>query len=178
MNTTLFYAVVLALTNIVLALVGFFLGFQTEHLDQGRWFGLLGFIPPIVVLWLGVRALREEAADKSLSYGKGVLAGFLISLYSALIGLVYTFIHFRFINPNYADYVIDAARQKWVEAGLDDAKMAAAEKVMHVVMSAPVMALIGFVTALFYGVVIALILAAILKRAPATATPSTVATPT
>ncbi len=174
MNTTLFYAVVLALTNIVLALAGFFLGFQTEHLDQGRWFGFLGFIPPIVVLWLGMRALREEAADKSLSYGKGVLTGFLISLYSALIGLVYTFIHFKFINPNYADYVIDAARQKWVQAGLDDAKMAAAEKVMHFVMSAPVMSMIGFIFALLYGVVVALILAAILKRPPATATPPAV----
>ena len=88
MNTTLFYGVVLALANIVLSLISFFLGFQTEKLAQGQWFGLLNFVAAVVVFWLGIRAVREEAADKSLTYGKGVLTGFLIALYSGLIGMV------------------------------------------------------------------------------------------
>lgn len=174
MNTPMFYGVALALANIVLSLVGFFLGFQTERLAQGQWFGLLSLVAAIVVLWLGLRAVREEAADKSLSYGKGVLTGFLISLYSGLIGIVYTFIHFRFINPSFVDYQIDATRQKWIQAGLDDAKMAAAEKFMRFFMSPPVISIVGFFMALVFGVIIALVLAAFLKRAPAATPPPAV----
>lgn len=172
MNTTLFYGVVLALTNIVLSLISFFLGFQTEKINQGQWFGLLNLVAAIVVLWLGLRAVREDATDKSLSYGKGVLTGFLISLYSGAIGMVYTFVHLHFINPNYVDYLIDASRQKWIEAGLDDAKMAAAEKFMRFIMSPPIMSVSGFIMALFSGVIIALILAAILKRPAAVPAPA------
>jgi len=170
MSTTLFYGFVLALANIVLTLAGFFLGYQTDKLAEGRWFGLFALVAGLaalaVVLWLGIRAVREEAQDKSLAYGKGVLTGFLISLYSGLIGVVYTIVHFTFINPNFADYQIDAMRQKWTQAGLDDAKMQAAEKFMRLFMSAPVMAIIGFMFALGTGTVMALIVAAFLKRTP------------
>lgn len=170
MNTPLFYGVVLAVTNIVLTLAAFFLGFQTDKLAQGQWFGLLSIAAGIIVLWVGIRAVREEAADKSLSYGKGVLTGFLISLYSGLIGMVYTFIHFQFINPSFIDYQIDLARQKWSQIGLDEAKMAAAEKVVRFVFSPPVLAGVTLIWALVFGAIIALILAAILKR-PAPAAP-------
>jgi len=167
MNTTLFYGVVLAFVNIVLALVEFFQCFQTDRLAQGRWLWILNVAAAVVVFWLAMRAVREEAADKSLSFGKGVLTGFLVSLYSGLIGVVYSFIHLEFINPNYLDYIIDAARQKWVEAGLDDAKMAAAEKFMRFFMSPPIMSISGLIMGLISGVIIALIMAAMLKRPPA-----------
>ena len=176
MNTTLFYGVVLALANIVLSLISFFLGFQTEKLAQGQWFGLLNFVAAVVVFWLGIRAVREEAADKSLTYGKGVLTGFLIALYSGLIGMVYTFIHFQFINPNFADYMIDFARQKWVAKGMGDAQMAAAEKVLRFVYAPVPVSLVTLVIALFSGLIVALILAAFLKRASAGTPPPVAST--
>ena len=114
MNTTFFYGLMLAVSNIVLTLVFFFLGYQTDKMSQGRWIvSLLPLVVTIVVLWLGIKAAREEAKDKSLSYGKGVGTGVLIALYAGLIGAVYTFIHFMYINPNFADYAIDMTRQQW-----------------------------------------------------------------
>lgn len=168
MNTTFFYGLILAVSNIVLTLVFFFLGYQTDKIAQGRWISfLLPLAVTVIVLWLGIKAAREEAKDKSLSYGKGVSTGFLISLYSSLIGTVYGFIHFKFINPNFVDYSIDAAREKWVQAGLSDAQMEAAEKGMRMFMSPVVLTITGFLISLVIGLVIALILSAFLKRQPA-----------
>ena len=86
MNTTFFHALILAVCNIVLTLIGFFLGFQTDKMAEGRWFGLLSLAVGIAVTWLGVKAVREESADKSLSFGKGVKTGFLINLYAGGLG--------------------------------------------------------------------------------------------
>jgi uncharacterized membrane protein YeaQ/YmgE (transglycosylase-associated protein family) len=151
MNTTLFYGLILAASNIVLTLVFFFLGFQTDKIAEGRWFGLLPFALVIVVTWLGIKAVREEAKDKALSYGKGVGSGVLINLYAGVIGSIYSFIHFTYINPNFCDYMMNMTRQKWAEAGMSDAQMDA---------------ILGLIMTVFFGLVVALVVSAFLKRAP------------
>jgi predicted DNA repair protein MutK len=166
MNTTFFYALVLAASNIVLTLVGFFLGYQTDKMAEGRWFAWLSLVVGIVVTWLGVRAVREDSADKSLAYGKGVVAGFMINLYAGIVGSIYGFIHFTFINPNFVDYAIDQAKQKAVNAS--DAQLATMEKGMRFMMSPVVLSIWGFVMALVFGILVALVVSAFLKRTPQT----------
>ncbi len=168
MNTALFYGIVLALANIVLSLAAFFLGFQTDRIAEAYWFNILGLVVFVAVLWFGIRAAREEAQDGSLSYGRGVMTGFLISLYSSLIGAVYTFIHFTFINPNFVEYQLDATRQKWIAAGLGDAQIAAAEKFARFFLSPVMMSVVALVLPVLFGVILALILSAFLKRGPKT----------
>jgi hypothetical protein len=121
----------------------------------------------IVVTWLGLKAVREEAKDKSLSYGKGVGTGVLISLYAGLIGAIYAFVHFTFINPNFADYAIDMARQQWVAAGMGDSQMEAAEKFTRFLYKPAVMAIMSAIFSPFFGLIISLILSIFLKRKPA-----------
>jgi hypothetical protein len=167
MNTALFYGIVLALTNVVLSLVSYFLGFQTERIAMEQWFSLLGFAAIIVVQWLGIHAVREESKDKSLPYGRGVLTGFLISLYAGLVGMVYTFFHVTYVNPAYADYRIDASRQQWIKAGFNEAKMAAAEKFTRFILSPVPLSIASLIVNVLLGVVVALILAAFLQHGPA-----------
>ena len=166
MNTKMFFGLILALANIGLALLGFFLGFQTDKIAQGQWFGLLSLIALAAVLWFGIRAVRAEAKDGALTYGKGVGSGFLISLYGGLIGSLYSFVHFTFINPNFVDYQLDLTREKWTQAGLGEAQIATAEKFTRFFLSPVMMSITGLVMTLLLGTVIALILAAFLKRAP------------
>jgi len=166
MNTTLFYGLILAASNIVLTLVFFFLGFQTDKIAEGRWFGLLPFALVIVVTWLGIKAVREEAKDKALSYGKGVGTGVLINLYAGVIGSIYGFIHFTYINPDFRDYMMNMTRQKWAEAGISDTQMDAMEKGMRFMMSPIMSSIWGLIMTVLFGLVVALVVAAFLKRAP------------
>jgi len=177
MNTALFYGIVLALANIVLSLVSYFLGFQTDKIALEPWLALIQIPLCVAVLWIGIRAAREEAKDKSITYGRGVKTGFLISLYSALMTIVYTVIHMTYINPAYADYKVDAMRQKWMAAGLHDAQMAAAEKVMRFMLSPVPLAIYILIVGVVFGVVVSLILAAFLKRKPAAGGPAILTPP-
>jgi len=164
MNNALFYGIVLALANIVLTLLSYFLGFQTDKIAMEPWISIIQLAAVITVLWLGIRAAREESKDKSLTYGRGVLTGFLISLYSTLISVAYTIIHLTYVNPAYVDYKMDAIRQKWIQAGMSDAQMATLEKYTRFMFTPVPMAIYLLITFVIIGVVISLILAAFLKR--------------
>jgi len=156
---------VLSVSNIVLTLIFFFLGFQGEKMAQGTWIaGLLPLVVMIVVTWLGMKAVREEAKDKSLSYGRGVGTGVLISLYASLILAIYTFVHFTFINPNFADYAIDMLRQKWVAAGMGDSQMEQAEKFTRFFYKPAPMAIMTVPYLTLVGTIISLILSIFLRR--------------
>jgi predicted DNA repair protein MutK len=166
MSTTLLYALIMAVGQIVLTLVGYFLGYQTDKINQGSWFAFVPLVYAIVVYWLAIKAVREEDAGKYLTFGKGVGTGVMIAVYSGLLGTIYAYIHFNFVNPSFADYLIEASRVKWVAANMSDAQMEAAEKFMRLLFKPVIQAVFGFILTVVTGLIISLIMAAILKRNP------------
>ncbi len=166
MNIPLLYALIMAIGQIALTLVSFFLGYQTEQINQGTWFGFIPLIYGIAVYWFSLKAVREENAGQYLTYGQGVGAGILVALYSGLLGSLYTYSHFTWVNPNFTDYLIEASRVKWAAANLSEAQMEGAEKGVRMFTRPALQAGFGFVATLVIGLIIALILAAFLKRNP------------
>jgi Protein of unknown function (DUF4199) len=176
MSTKFTYALVLTVIGALFSLLLYFTGFQTEKLAVGQHLTWLMVIAHAAVLWFGIKAVREESPDKSLSYGQGVGAGTLISLYSGLMSAVYTFIHFKFINPNFFDYQMELVRQKWVQAGMSDTQMEQAESITRKFMGPGVSTCFALVATVIFGLILSLIIAAILKRPkPANAVPLPVA---
>lgn len=166
MGTKFTYALMISLAGAVLHLLLYFTGFQTEKLAAGQHFGWLGIIIMIVLLVLGIRAVREEAPDRSLSYGKGVGTGVVISLISGVLSGIYTFIHFRFINTEFADYQMEIVRAQWEAAGMGAAQIEQVEGVTRAMMSPVAQATMTPISAVITGLIISLIASAILKRAP------------
>ena len=166
MSTTLLYALIMAIGQIVLTLVGYFLGYQTDKINQGTWFGFVPLIYAIVVYVLGIKAVREEDAGKYLTYGKGVSTGTMIALYSGLIGSIYAYIHFTYVNPEFTDYLVEASRVKWAAAGMSDDRMEGAEKGIRMFTKPAIQAVVGLCITMVLGVIIALIASIFLKRNP------------
>ena len=166
MSTTLLYALILSIGQILLTLVGYFLGYQTDKINQGSWYGFVPLVCSIVVLCLGIKAVREESEGKYLTYGKGVGAGFMISLYAAVIGSIYAYVHFSFVNPNFSDYLIEASRVKWAAAGMSDTQMENAEKGIRWFTKPAIQVCVGFILTIIFGVIISLIASIFLKRNP------------
>lgn len=166
MSTKFFYALVLTLATIVLQLLLFFSGFQTEKLATGQYLQWLGLVIMAVVLWLGIKAVRDEKPDRTMTYGQRVGTGVLISLYSGLMGAVYTLIHFTFINTGFADYTIALTREKWAAKGLTQAQMEGAEAITRKMLQPGVQAILGVLFAVLIGLVLSLIIAALVKHKP------------
>jgi len=151
----------------VFNLLMYFLGFQTDKMATGQYLNWLGLIISIVILWLGIKAVREETPDKSLTYGQGVGAGTLISLYSGLMSAVYSYIHFKFINPAFFDYQAEMLRAQWAAKGMSDAQIEQAEAMTRKFSGPIASAIFTPIIVVIIGVLISLVLAAILKRAAA-----------
>ena len=166
MSTKFIYALILTVCGAIFNLLMYFTGLQTEKLATGQYFQWLGLVMMFVVLWLGIKAVRDETPEKGMSYGRGVGTGTLISLYSGLMSSVYSYIHFKFINTEFADYQIAMLRSKWETAGMKDAQMEQAEKFTRMMMGPAFQAVLTPIFAVIIGVICALIIAAILKRNP------------
>jgi hypothetical protein len=173
MNTKFFYAVILTICTIVLQLLLFFTGFQTEKLATGQYLAYVGFAIMAVVLWFGIQAVRDERPDRTLTFGQAVGAGVLISLFAGLMNGVYTFIHLKFINTGFADYMMGTIRAKWAAAGMTEAQMETAEGFTRTMIGPSVQAVMTPVVTVLVGLVLSLIIAALIKRkAPAAAVPA------
>jgi ABC-type transport system involved in multi-copper enzyme maturation permease subunit len=164
MSTKFIYALILTICGALLNLLLFFTGFQTEKLATGQYFQWLGFVMMFAILWLGIKAVRDEAPEKGMSYGRGVGTGTLISLYSGLMSSIYSFIHFKFVNPQFADYQLALIRPKWEAAGMPEAQMDQAEKVTRAMMGPVAQAIMTPIMVVLFGLILSLIIAAILKR--------------
>lgn len=164
MSTKFIYALTLTICGALLNLLLYFTGFQTEKLATGQYFQWLGFVMMFAILWLGIKAVRDEAPEKGMSYGRGVGTGTLISLYSGLMSSVYSFIHFKFVNPEFADYQLALIRPKWEAAGMGEAQMDQAEKMTRAMMGPVAQAIMTPIFVVIFGLILSLIIAAILKR--------------
>jgi len=175
MKTKFIYGAFLALAGIVLQLVGYFLGTEEAVRTAGSmilgpvlWF--LSVVAFCLILWLGVRAVRDEKPDQSMTYGQGVGAGVVIALIASVIAAIYAVIHFAIINPAFIQRMIDMmpeVRQQWEQSGkMSEDMMDTMEKFMRMIFS-PAGAAVGvFIKEMIGGVIVSLIAAAIVKRNP------------
>jgi hypothetical protein len=172
MGTKFTYALILTIVGAVFRLLMYFTGFETEKLAIGQYFNWAMLPVIFAIYWMALKAVREENPHQALTYGQGVGAGFLISLMSSVMSAIYTFIHLKFINTNFADYQIEVLRQRWVEAGLGDAQMEQAENMTRMMMGPGISAGFALIMGCVFGLIISLIVAAFVKRpAPAGAEP-------
>jgi hypothetical protein len=170
MSTKFLYALILTICSALLNLLMYFTGLQTEKLAIGQYVNWLGMVLMFVILWLGIKAVRDEAPEKGMGYGRGVGTGTLISLYSSLMSAVYNFIHFKFVNTQFADYQIAMARPKWEAMGMNEASMDQAEKMTRMFTGPTAMAIMTPIMGVLFGLICSLIIAAFVKR-PAAGTP-------
>lgn len=172
MGTKFTYALILTIAGAGLNLLLYFTGYQTEKLATGQHIQWLGFVIMAVVLFLGIKAVREESPGQYMSYGKGVGTGVLISLISGLMSAVYSFIHFKFINTEFADYQMEIVRAKWEQAGMSADQMEKAEGMARAMMGPVASAIMTPIIVLFFGLIFSLVIAAILKRPAPSETPA------
>lgn len=164
MGTKFTYAVILTIVGAAFRLLFYFTGYETEKLAAGQNLQYIGLVGFIVVLVLGIRAVREEDPGKFMSYGRGVGSGVLISLFSGLMSAVYNVIHIKFINTQFADYQIDMLRTKWEQAGMGAKQIEQAEPMARMMMGPVPHAIATVVISVVMGTLVALIASIFLKR--------------
>jgi hypothetical protein len=167
MKTYVTYGFFLALAGLLCNLVLYFLGYHSDaaKMESSKWAAsIVSLVIAVAIIILGTKARRESIPpSEGFSYGRALGAGVMIVLFGSLFGIVTNILYFKFINPGMMDVIMQANLDKMEAQGMSGAKLEQAEKGMRMMMPIMIPAF-GFLASMFFGTVVSLITAAVLKR--------------
>jgi len=110
-KNALTYGLILGGISIVYSLILWVFG-----LTLNKPLSYVSMIFSLGVMFYGTKVYRDKYLGGFMSYGKAYTSNFLIGLYASIIGTIYTFILFKYIDPTLLntikDTAIEAAMQK------------------------------------------------------------------
>ena len=170
MKTSLTYGFVLALGGAIVAMALFFLGFYDtpEKMEMARWVSMvLGTAISIIVITMGVKDKRDlTPADKPWGYGSACGTGFMTGLVGAILGAVFQYAYFAYINTGAQEVIWQAQRAAFEAKGMTADKIDQIEPMVRKWTSPVMMAVFGFGGALLFNTIFALIVGAFTKNRP------------
>src|SRR3954469_9319857 len=116
MKTSLLYGAAMAIAGAMLIMLLYLTGLHSDpaKLTMAQIVGGCGgLVIGIICITLGTKARRAEIPpSEEFGYGRALQAGFMISLFAALFGMITVFVYAKFINPEFADIIVQAQTQK------------------------------------------------------------------
>jgi len=170
MKTALTYGAAMAVASALLTLVLYLLGFHDspEKLATGQWIGgILGAVIGGAALILAIREKRAAfPAEETWGYGNAVGCGLLTALCGSVFGALFGYVYFAFINPGMSEIIYQGQVAAMEARGMPAAQIERAEPMMRKWMSAPILTLMQFIFGTIWHIVLAVIVAAFLRRSP------------
>lgn len=125
--------------------------------------GYAAIIITIVVLYLGIKAYRDQALGGSISYGQTLGAGVLISLFGTIVSMIFMIILYTVIDPSLIDKGLQESADQMMQRGMDDSQIEQALSIARK-MFIPMMIIFGTLFSVFFGFLVSLVLGAFLKK--------------
>jgi ethanolamine transporter EutH len=160
-KSALKYGLILAAISILYSLL-----LYSFDLMSNRALSLVSVVILLACIYWGVKEYRDKKAGGFVTFGKAFKIGFFIGLICAVIAAVYTFIFFKYFDPELVVKMIADAEEKMIESrpNMDDSEIETAMAFTKKFMSPSMMAVVGMITNIAFSAVIALIVAAVLKK--------------
>lgn len=112
-----------------------------------------------------MKARRAEIPDgEGFGYGRALWAGMLISIVSSILSAIFNYLYFAFINPGFTDIMLQDQMDKLQAKGMSGDQLEKVEKFTRFMMAPGMQGLFTLLAGLFIGFLIALVVAAFLKR--------------
>jgi len=168
MKTPLTYGFGLFLGGALVMLLCYLLGYHNDlaRFQTGQTFAMVAGISVMVVaLVLGMKAVRSESPTQSLSYGRAVGTGTLISTFSGVMSAVFTYVYGTLINPEYHQLMYEFQVSKVAEQ-MTSSQIEQAEPMMRFFTGPLWIAIAQVVFSPIMGVIVSLIVALFMKRPP------------
>ena len=156
------YGLVLGFVSIIIGLLNYVFG----DVYQPHWsLMVIGLIVTTTVIVLGLRKLKEMNSG-FLSVGESIKTGLGITLVSALINIVYLYVFYNFIEPDFFVNMVKVQEQVITESypNMTDEQLEAAKKNASMFANTGVNLTITLIASLFFGLIISLIAGLVMKN--------------
>jgi hypothetical protein len=168
MKPYLTFGAFIALGNAVITLVLYLAGFHSDPAKlstAGNIAMAAGLAIGVTLLILGVRAKQAQTpVTEDFGYGKALGAAVMISLFATLFSSAFQFIYQSFINPSFAEVMVQAQISAMQDKGIPADTIEKAEGMMRIMLKPAVQAGMGLIFGMIFNVLISLIVSAFLRR--------------
>jgi uncharacterized protein DUF4199 len=148
---------------------------DTIGFDRAEVVGYTSMVVSFLFVFFGVRSYRENVGNRSLSFGRALAVGALISLIACLCYVATWELVFYKLSPDfsakYQAYAIEHAKSSGSSQAEIDKKIADARKFMELYQNPLVNAAVTFLEPLPVALVFTLVSAGILRRKPRDSAP-------
>ena len=159
---TLNPALMLGFALIIYTLILYFLD---KSFDRSIVLAIISIAILIGGLVLGIRSFRDDSRSGILTYGQGVGAGTIISLYAGIIMAVFGIIQYTLIDPELIDKFFALQEEQLIEQGrLSESLIEQQIDLMKKIITPVSLPLFGILNYVFMGVIISLLATIFLKR--------------
>jgi hypothetical protein len=152
--------------GIILGLIGIIWTLVLWFLDQttNRSLGWIFWIVLIIGLFLGIKSYRDKYLNGFITYGQSLGAGVIIMIYYSLIAAVFTYLLYKFIDPNLTDKLLAMTEEQLVERGMTEGMIEQSMQIQKKIMTPLVMSVSSIFAGVFIGTILSLIISLFTKR--------------
>jgi tetrahydromethanopterin S-methyltransferase subunit G len=151
------------LTGLVIIIYSFVLFATEQEMNQALgWVSIA--VLPIAGIILAHKAFKQANAG-FMSYGQGLGIGVLLSLVSGLLTAVFSYVYRTFIDPDLSGRMLEKMRAKLEAMGsMSDAQIDQTLGMSTKFSTGPIGFAVGILSAVLFGLVFSLVIAAITKN--------------
>lgn len=163
-STGLKYGIILALISILITVILYVTGMLTNSMASSI-LGLLGLVASIAVIVLAIKSHRDVSQNGYITLGQAFGVGIITSLVSSVIGAIFTYILYKFIDPGLIEELWTMTEEGMIDDGMSEDSIDAAMEMSKSFMSAEFLSLVSL-GGVCCGAVVSLIAGLILKNEP------------
>ncbi|CAN5645143.1 hypothetical protein BH10BAC5_BH10BAC5_22630 [soil metagenome] len=122
LRTEFKYSLITAVLYSVWIISRYYLGYNTYDIVGDVLYETAGLIFLIGGISLSIREKKNKTGNGSISYGEALKTGFAVTVFSSLLIMVFTFIYYKFVNPDFFTIVMASTKQKLMDSDLSVAQ--------------------------------------------------------
>lgn len=158
-NTAIKFGIIAGLVSIILSLVFYF-----TNVEYNSWSRYVSMLVTMVMIFIGVKIIADENANKFISFGSLFKAGMYITLIFTIISIIYYFLYTNFINPDFMDGLMQSQKEQMAAKGLSEEKIEMAMEMTQKFSSPVLTSIFSFITFSIMGAISSAIGAAVFKK--------------
>jgi hypothetical protein len=152
------YGLVTGLVLVVYNLALYMTGLFTN--DKLGW---ITYVILIVMIYLAHKAFKD-GGDGFMTLGQGLGVGMLVTVIGGVITSLFSYFYIKFVDETIIEQILEVARVKMEEQGLDDDQIDQALSISEKMMTPEMMVIWGILGMVIIGFVIALIVSLFTKK--------------
>lgn len=143
-------------------LIGYLMGNDSQ--ESMKWYGWAVIIGISVFCFRGAILEIKNAKAGFISFKEAFTASFFSALLMCLINSIFSYVYFKYINPELIPYILEKTQENMVNGGMSDEQMEIGLSWQRKIMTPFWMSFFGSLVVLIVNALIALIMAAIMKK--------------